>query len=86
MLLPYNTFATMSMDAAVAIFYIYTFYITDTYFSTITERLCTHSCVADLDEHVGVCTCMFVCVSVLSLPPSFPLCVYYLSLSLYINP
>ena len=44
-----------------------------------------HSSAADLDEHVGVCTCMFVCVSVLSLPPSLSLCVYYLSLSLSLS-
>ena len=33
----------------------------------------------------GVCTCMFACVSVLSLPPSLPLGVYYLSLSLSLS-
>ena len=35
-----------------------------------------HNCVADLVEHLGVCACMFICVTVLSLPPSFPLGVY----------
>ena len=54
----------------VCVFVFYTAYV-----SICVLRL--HSCVADLDEHVGVCTCMFICVSVLSLPPSFPLCVYY---------
>ena len=49
--------------------------------------LCEHNYITqlcDLDEHVGVCTCMFICVSVLSLPPSFSLCVY-LSLSLSLS-
>ena len=35
-------------------------------FDTADVSICAlrlHSCVADLDEHVGVCTCMFVCVS-----------------------
>ena len=39
-------------------------------FDTAYVVLRLHSSAADLDEHVGVCTCMFVCVSVLSLPPS----------------
>ena len=52
-------------------------------FDTAYVSICVlplHSCVGDLDEHVGVCTCMLVCVSVLSLPPSLLLSVCILSL------
>ena len=52
-------------------------------FDTAYVSICVlplHSCVGDLDEHVGVCTCMLVCVSVLSLPPSLLPSVCILSL------